>query len=106
MLSSFELLTWDPPASDQAQQRQLCLMLGGFFFFLFSVAFTESPHSLPIHREAPLFTDQSTEQEILETGIKVSATPGLMWNHTGLRTTVFVEEEERDRSKATETAAS
>ncbi|GJP40238.1 hypothetical protein CLOM_g24508 [Closterium sp. NIES-68] len=31
----------------------------------------ESPHSLPIHREAPLFTDQSTEQEILETGIKV-----------------------------------
>jgi len=33
-----------------------------------------SPHSLPIHREAPLFTDQSTEQEILETGIKVSMT--------------------------------
>ena len=25
----------------------------------------------PIHREAPKFTDQSTETEILETGIKV-----------------------------------
>jgi len=31
----------------------------------------ESEHYLPIHREAPLFVDQSTEQEILETGIKV-----------------------------------
>eukprot|EP00271_Cylindrocystis_brebissonii_P008865 TRINITY_DN23393_c0_g1_i1.p1 TRINITY_DN23393_c0_g1~~TRINITY_DN23393_c0_g1_i1.p1 ORF type:complete len:586 (+),score=118.93 TRINITY_DN23393_c0_g1_i1:87-1760(+) len=31
----------------------------------------ESEHWLPIHREAPLFVDQSTEQEILETGIKV-----------------------------------
>eukprot|EP00897_Mesotaenium_endlicherianum_P008607 jgi/Mesen1/7775/ME000408S06881 len=31
----------------------------------------DSTHTLPIHREAPLFVDQSTEQEILETGIKV-----------------------------------
>ena len=28
-------------------------------------------HTLPIHREAPIFTDQSTETEILVTGIKV-----------------------------------
>ena len=28
-------------------------------------------HKLPIHREAPIFTDQSTETEILVTGIKV-----------------------------------
>ena len=31
----------------------------------------DSPHRLPIHREAPLFEDQATEQVILETGIKV-----------------------------------
>ena len=30
-----------------------------------------SKHTLPIHREAPEFVDQSTEQEILVTGIKV-----------------------------------
>jgi F-type H+-transporting ATPase subunit beta len=30
-----------------------------------------SKHTLPIHREAPEFADQSTEQEILVTGIKV-----------------------------------
>ncbi|XP_002960986.2 ATP synthase subunit beta, mitochondrial [Selaginella moellendorffii] len=28
-------------------------------------------HYLPIHREAPVFTEQSTEQEVLVTGIKV-----------------------------------
>ena len=27
----------------------------------------------PIHKEAPLFADQSTEQEVLSTGIKVEA---------------------------------
>ena len=31
----------------------------------------DTPHKFPIHREAPLFDEQSTEQEILETGIKV-----------------------------------
>ena len=31
----------------------------------------DTPHRFPIHREAPLFDEQSTEQEILETGIKV-----------------------------------
>ena len=31
----------------------------------------ESPHSRPIHAEAPVFSDMSVEQEILETGIKV-----------------------------------
>jgi len=31
----------------------------------------DSPNSLPIHREAPPFVEQSTEQEILVTGIKV-----------------------------------
>ena len=30
-----------------------------------------SPHAYPIHRTAPSFTDQSTEQEVLSTGIKV-----------------------------------
>ena len=29
------------------------------------------PTRFPIHREAPLYDEQSTEQEILETGIKV-----------------------------------
>lgn len=31
----------------------------------------ETEHYLPIHREAPDFVEQSTEQEILVTGIKV-----------------------------------
>ena len=31
----------------------------------------DTQHKFPIHREAPLFDEQSTEQEILETGIKV-----------------------------------
>ncbi len=31
----------------------------------------ETTHRLPIHREAPTFTDQSTETEMLVTGIKV-----------------------------------
>ena len=31
----------------------------------------DTAKSLPIHREAPVFTEQSTETEILETGIKV-----------------------------------
>lgn len=30
-----------------------------------------TPHQLPIHRDAPPFTDQSTETEMLTTGIKV-----------------------------------
>lgn len=32
----------------------------------------DAKHYAPIHREAPPFVDQSTEQEILATGIKVS----------------------------------
>ena len=31
----------------------------------------DTKHQLPIHREAPKFEDQSTESEVLETGIKV-----------------------------------
>jgi len=31
----------------------------------------DTPHRYPIHRPAPLYTDQSTEQEVLVTGIKV-----------------------------------
>lgn len=31
----------------------------------------DAKHFLPIHREAPPFVEQSTEQEILVTGIKV-----------------------------------
>lgn len=32
---------------------------------------TETDHYLPIHREAPSFVEQATEQQILATGIKV-----------------------------------
>ena len=32
---------------------------------------TDTPNSLAIHREAPPFVDQSTEMEMLVTGIKV-----------------------------------
>ena len=35
-------------------------------------------HFLPIHREAPSFVEQSTEQEILVTGIKVWSDRSLM----------------------------
>ncbi len=34
-------------------------------------AAADSKHWAPIHREAPPFVDQSTEQEVLSTGIKV-----------------------------------
>lgn len=32
---------------------------------------TATDHYLPIHREAPAFVEQATEQQILVTGIKV-----------------------------------
>lgn len=32
---------------------------------------TATDHFLPIHREAPAFVEQATEQQILVTGIKV-----------------------------------
>lgn len=32
---------------------------------------SDTDHSLPIHREAPAFVEQATEQQILVTGIKV-----------------------------------
>lgn len=32
----------------------------------------ETDHFLPIHREAPAFIEQATDQQILVTGIKVS----------------------------------
>lgn len=32
---------------------------------------SETDHFLPIHREAPAFVEQATEQQILVTGIKV-----------------------------------
>lgn len=35
------------------------------------VTTTETDHYLPIHREAPSFVEQATEQQILVTGIKV-----------------------------------
>ena len=31
----------------------------------------ETNHFLPIHREAPSFVEQATEQQVLVTGIKV-----------------------------------
>lgn len=34
---------------------------------------TATDHFLPIHREAPAFVEQATEQQILVTGIKVLA---------------------------------
>lgn len=41
----------------------------------------DAKHFLPIHREAPPFTEQSTEQEVLVTGIKVFSITlrGLVW---------------------------
>ena len=36
-----------------------------------ATTWTETDHYLPIHREAPAFVDQATEQQILVTGIKV-----------------------------------
>ena len=36
-----------------------------------SFILTETNHFLPIHREAPAFVEQATEQQILVTGIKV-----------------------------------
>ena len=33
--------------------------------------FADAKHFAPIHREAPTFVEQSTEQEVLTTGIKV-----------------------------------
>lgn len=41
---------------------------------LMSYCYAETEHFLPIHREAPSFVEQSTEQEILVTGIKVLLT--------------------------------
>ena len=35
---------------------------------------TATDHYLPIHREAPAFVEQATEQQILVTGIKVPTT--------------------------------
>lgn len=35
----------------------------------------DAKHSWAIHREAPAFVEQSTAQEVLETGIKVSRLP-------------------------------
>jgi F0F1-type ATP synthase beta subunit len=42
---------------------------GRAFVILFFIAATN--HFLPIHREAPAFVEQATEQQILVTGIKV-----------------------------------
>ena len=41
-------------------------------------ASAEAKHFLPIHREAPSFQDQGTEQEILVTGIKVTICSSIM----------------------------
>lgn len=40
---------------------------------------TETDHSLPIHREAPAFVEQATEQQILVTGIKVITHTFFFW---------------------------
>lgn len=39
---------------------------------IYLLVVTETDHFLPIHREAPAFVEQATEQQILVTGIKVS----------------------------------
>lgn len=41
------------------------------FFFRLLHSSPETDHFLPIHREAPAFVEQATEQQILVTGIKV-----------------------------------
>lgn len=45
--------------------------LGKQFLFFYFKTVTETDHALPIHREAPAFVEQATEQQILVTGIKV-----------------------------------
>lgn len=42
-----------------------------FSLFIYLSTGTETDHALPIHREAPAFVEQATEQQILVTGIKV-----------------------------------
>jgi len=41
---------------------------------LMGIGVADAKHHAPIHREAPSFVEQSTEQEILATGIKALAT--------------------------------
>jgi F0F1-type ATP synthase beta subunit len=41
------------------------------FFFCCLLLSSATNHFLPIHREAPAFVEQATEQQILVTGIKV-----------------------------------
>ena len=41
------------------------------FINLMPFYISETNHFLPIHREAPAFVEQATEQQILVTGIKV-----------------------------------
>lgn len=43
-------------------------------YIIYFDVMTETDHYLPIHREAPAFVDQATEQQILVTGIKVVTT--------------------------------
>lgn len=46
-------------------------MLTKRFDWYFAYFLSETEHYLPIHREAPAFVEQATEQQILVTGIKV-----------------------------------
>ncbi len=50
---------------------QSCALFGIFGGASSKPVIAEAKHFLPIHREAPSFQDQGTEQEILVTGIKV-----------------------------------
>ncbi len=51
--------------------KRVINVLRCFVFADCHVAFADSKHHWAIHRDAPPFVEQSTEQEILVTGIKV-----------------------------------
>lgn len=48
-----------------------CYLWNAFTWWWFLWIALETEHYLPIHREAPSFVEQATEQQILVTGIKV-----------------------------------
>jgi hypothetical protein len=53
------------------QGSQLCFNVWSCFLLMIVTILAGTNDTLPIHREAPTFAEQSTEQEVLVTGIKV-----------------------------------
>jgi len=53
------------------QSQPTCQLIPALTLALALLFLTDYNELWPIHREAPPFTEQSTEQEVLVTGIKV-----------------------------------